>query len=67
MKKGDEYENYSNWLGVEELDLDTFDIDDMNFRLKKVPRIYADCYEYELEPTKQSIKILQREYLKKKN
>ncbi len=67
LKKGDEYENYSNWLGVEELDLDTFDIDDMNFRLKKVPRIYADCYEYELEPTKQSIKILQREYLKKKN
>ena len=32
-----------------------------NFRLKKVPRIYADCYEYEIEPTKQSIKILKRE------
>ena len=38
----------------------------MNFRLKKVPRIYADCYEYELEPTKQSMKILNREYLKDK-
>jgi len=30
------------------------------------PRIYADCYEYEIEPTKQSMKILQRKYLKKK-
>lgn len=65
-KKGNEYENYSEWLGVEELNLDTFDIDDMNFRLKKVPRIYADCYEYDLEPTKQSMKILQRDYLKDK-
>lgn len=65
-KKGEEYEDYSQWLGTEELDLDKFDIDDMNFRLKKVPRIYADCYEYELEPTKQSMKILQREYLKNK-
>lgn len=65
-KEGYEYENYSEWLGVKELDLDAFDIDDMNFRLKKIPRIYADCYEYELEPTKQSMKILNREYLKDK-
>lgn len=65
LKKGEEYENYSEWLGSEELDLGEFDIDDMNFRIKKVPRIYADIYEYELEPTKQSMKILQRGYLKK--
>lgn len=66
LKKGNEYKNYSEWLGVKEFDLDIFDIDDMNFRLKKVPRIYADCYEYELEPTRQSMKILQRDYLKDK-
>ena len=64
LKEGEEYEDYSEWLGLKELNLDIFDIDDMNFRLKKVPRIYADCYEYEIEPTKQSIKILNREYLK---
>ena len=51
---------------MREFNLDIFDINDMNFRLKKVPRIYADCYEYELEPTKQSMKILNREYLKDK-
>jgi hypothetical protein len=36
------------------MDLDTFNLDDMNFRLKKVPRIYADAFEHGLEPTKQS-------------
>ena len=64
-KIGEEYEMYKEWLGVKKLDLDTFDIEDMNFRLKKVPKIYSDLYEYELEPTKQSMKILRREYLKK--
>lgn len=66
-KIGEEYELYKDWLGIEKLDLDTFNIEDMNFRLKKVPRIYADLYEYGLEPTKQAMKILQRDYLKKMN
>lgn len=63
-KKSEMYNQYSEWLGVKEIDLITFDIDDMNFRLKKVPRIYADCYEYDLMPTKQSMKLLNREYKK---
>ena len=42
----------------------TFDVDDMNFRLKKVPRIYADAYEFGLEPTKQSLNLLMRKYKK---
>lgn len=63
-KKGPQYEDYCSWLGVEDLDLSTFDIDDMNFRLKKVPRIYADAYEYGLEPTEYSMAILMREYKK---
>lgn len=66
LKNGEEYENYSEWLGVKELDLTKFDIEDMNFRVKKIPRIYADIYEYQLEPTEQSMKILNRDYLKKK-
>lgn len=62
--KGDGYEEYAEWLGVTSLNLRTFDIDDMNFRLKKVPRIYRDIYEFRLEPTEQSWKILGREYIK---
>lgn len=59
-KKGTQYKQYSEWLGVEELDLSSFDLDDMNFRLKKLPRIYTDIYEYGLEPTKQSMDLLLR-------
>ena len=64
-KKGREYNEFRKWLGVDELDMSAFDIDDMNFRLKKVPRIYADIYERNLGPTKQSIDLLERKYLKK--
>lgn len=62
LKKGEEYEMYSNWLGKTELDLEKCDLDDLNFRLKKLPRIFRDSYEYELEPTERSIKILERDY-----
>ncbi len=40
--KGKLYQEYSQWLGVEEFDLASFDIEDMNYRVKKVPRIYRD-------------------------
>jgi hypothetical protein len=36
-KKGRDYEEFSEWLGVDELDLTAFDKKDMNFRLKKFP------------------------------
>lgn len=61
-KKGKQYDEYCDWLGVTDLDLSTFDINDINFRLKKVPRIYTDVYEYGLEPTKQSLDLLMRKY-----
>ena len=61
---GEMYDTYSQWLGVEELDLATFDLEDMNFRLKKVPRIYSDAYELNLQPSDYSMRILTREYLK---
>ena len=44
------------------MDLAAFDLDDMNFRLKKVSRIYADAYEHGMEPTKQSMDLLTRQY-----
>lgn len=53
IKKGEDYEMYSNWLGKEEIDLEKCDLDDLNFRLKKLPRIFRDSYEYGLEPNKQ--------------
>lgn len=63
-KKGEDYEMYSNWLGIEDLNLDKCDLEDLNFRLKKLPRIFKDSYEYGLEPTERSIKILERDYKK---
>ena len=62
VKKGEDYEMYSNWLGKDELDLSKCDLEDLNFRLKKLPRIFKDIYEYGLEPTERSMKILEREY-----
>ena len=61
-KKGEDYEMYSNWIGTDKLDLSKCDLDDLNFRLKKLPRIFRDSYEYGLEPTERSIKILERDY-----
>jgi hypothetical protein len=64
-KKSTAYKEFSEWLGVDNLDMTAFDIDDMNFRLKKVPRIYADIYERHVMPTQQSIDLLERKYLTK--
>lgn len=61
-KKGAEYQENREWLGVDDLDLSTFDLDDMNFRVKKIPRIYADIYERDLPPTKASMDLLLRKY-----
>ena len=63
-KKGRQYEEYREWLGMDDLDLTAFDIDDINFRLKKLPRIYKECYEYQYEPTQRSIDLIERKYKK---
>jgi hypothetical protein len=64
-KKGEEYEQLREWLGVDDLDMAAFDIDDMNFRLKKIPCIYAKIYEQKSYPSKASIDLIERKYLKK--
>jgi hypothetical protein len=38
-----------------------FDIDDMSFRLKKIPRIYKQWYEDKLTTTQRSIDLINRE------
>lgn len=63
-KKGQQYNDYRQWLGIDDLDLTAFDIDDMNFRLKKLSRIYRDTYEYGYEPTQRSIDLIERKYRK---
>jgi hypothetical protein len=64
-KKGEEYEECRRWLGVDDLDLATFDLDDMNFRLKKLPAIYAKIYEQRAIPSQRSIDLIERKYLQK--
>jgi len=64
-KKGEDYKQFREWLGVDEFDLTAFDLDDMNFRLKKIPRIYKQCYEDRLTLTQKSIDLIERKYLRK--
>ena len=64
--KGKAYKEYCEWLGIDHLDMEAFDRDDMNFRLKKLIRVYRDLYEGHLEPTEQSYKLLYREYKERK-
>lgn len=64
-KRGPQYEEFREWLGVDSLDMTAFDIADMNYRLKKVPAIYRKIYENHQAPSRRSIAILTREYLKK--
>lgn len=63
-KTGSVYQAYSERFGITNLDLTSFDIADANLRLKKIPRIYTDLYEYYIHPTKQSTDFLERKYLK---
>jgi len=63
-KKGARYEEYCKWLGRDNLNMEIFDIDDANLRVKKIPRIYTDIYEHGLSPTQRSIDFLERKYIK---
>jgi hypothetical protein len=65
-KKGSDYKSFRDWLGVDDFDITAFDIDDMNFRLKKIPRVYARSYEQRLAPTRRSIDLIERKYMEKK-
>ena len=39
----------------------------MNFRVKRIPRILAETYEYGADPTQYSLNLLMRKYLNKGN
>lgn len=61
-KSGEEYENYCEWLLDDDIDLVSFDIEDMNNRLKKIPRIYEKLYEDGIYPTEKEIELIERNY-----
>ena len=61
-KEGEEYKEFSEWLGVDDFDIKAFDIDDMNFRVKKIPKIYKKIYENWKSPTKREIELIERVY-----
>jgi hypothetical protein len=64
LKKGSgkKYDDFCAWLGSTTLDLETFDKDDMNFRLKKLMRVYKEIYEYHYAPTDRTLSVLLRKY-----
>lgn len=61
-KKGEEYETLRDWLGVDELDMGKFDVDEINFRLQKLPDIYANLYEKKKMPTSKQIDLIERNF-----
>ena len=61
-KKGSQYREYCEWLGIKDFDITAFDIDDMNFRLKKLPRIYKQIYEDNISPSPAWIDLIERKY-----
>jgi hypothetical protein len=65
-KKGPRYKELKEWYELDGIDLKSFNLDDMNFRLKKVPGIFKGIYENELSLTQHAMDILTRQYLKKK-
>lgn len=64
LKKGSgrKYDDYCAWLDSATLDLEAFDIDDVNFRVKKLLRVYKELYEYRCEPTGKMLGVLLRKY-----
>ena len=65
-KEGEEYERFSEWMGVEDFNIKAFDIDDMNVRVKNIPQIYKKIYEKRKSPTKKEFDLIGRDYLQKK-
>lgn len=67
LKKGSgtAYEAYTRWMDSITVDLESFDREDVNFRLKKLAGMYKNSYEYEEYPTENQLKWLLRGYLGK--
>lgn len=63
-KEGAEFAAYSRRLGLPDLDLTVFNLDDMNLRVKRIPRVYEEFYRYGIPPTRHAQDVLDRKYLR---
>jgi hypothetical protein len=59
-KKSKAYKEYSDWLGINQFNITSFNINEMNDRLQKIPHIYKRSYEEKKTPTKLEIDIIER-------
>ena len=66
-KEGTDYKRYSELVCDKDFDLSAFDLDDMNYRLKKIPLIYQRWYEDRIRPTPESDNLIERKYLKRRD
>lgn len=57
-----DYPYFKQFLEEQKIDLDRFDIDDLNFRLGKLMRIYKMIYEEGRNPSAKTLAILNRDY-----
>ncbi|MDR1563732.1 MAG: plasmid pRiA4b ORF-3 family protein [Oscillospiraceae bacterium] len=64
-KQGEAYEEYREWMGIDDFDISYFDIADLNKRLKRVPTIYTKIYEKHQYPTQSEINFLNRTYMRR--
>lgn len=57
------YSNLKNKVKAEaRFHFDDFDLEDMNYRIRKLPRIFLERYEQDLRPTMPQIKVMKRNY-----
>ena len=70
-KKGAKYKEYISWLQCRaeydwidfaNFDMSIIDLEDLNFRIKKIPRVYKQIYEKKMRPSVASIKLIERHY-----
>ena len=60
-KKSRLYKDMREWLGVDEFDFSSFDLDEMNERLQVIPEIFKGGYEKRSVPTDDEISYIDRE------
>ncbi|BCR36146.1 plasmid pRiA4b ORF-3 family protein [Mariniplasma anaerobium] len=59
-KKSKSFQEYRDWLGIEDFNFSLFEKDEMNERLQVIPQIYKRCYEEKKALTDQEIKYIER-------